>query len=41
MIWKFKLKKFKTKPAFYEVRRLHVQFKIQKNKVRKEQNSPR
>ena len=30
MIWKFKLKKFKTKPAFYEVRRL--QFKIQKNK---------
>ena len=39
MIWKFKLKKFKTKPAFYEVRRL--QFKIQKNKVRKEQNSPR
>ena len=39
MIWKFELKKFKTKPAFYEVRRLH--FKIQKDKVRKEQISPR
>ena len=39
MIWKFKLKKFKTKPAFYEVRRLH--YKIQKDKVRKEQFSLR